>query len=258
MIDRGEALLAVTGVRSFLERPVGKVTLGQQQEAARMADKLRLLASKLVLGTLEADAMPDEPIAYDALLDAFAEPPDDDQLAMAISNMPPADHDDAGAYLAAAGRAWAYLQSRYPIAPERGLLGATPLRPSDIALTKFEFELLIVDKPLGVFGLIDSGALLAPQVRCLTTVYPSLHGAIVQAIAERITAQQARGPGYEPPFTLALSTLTGSPHVDPVVTRGLAAAAQSRAAAAQQARSQQPQQNRAAEMSRPPSERSDL
>jgi hypothetical protein len=257
MIDRGELLLSVTGIKPVLTRPVKPVTVGQIREAGDVPARLRLLASKFVLGTLEADAMPDDPVAYDALLDAFSEAPDEDQLAAMIANIPAADHDDASAYLACSGRAWAYLQGRYPIAPERGLLTATPRRPSDMALTAFEFELLIVDQPLGVFGLIDSGALLGPQVKALAACYPELHQAIAEAIVDRVQVQQAREPSYEPPFSLALSTLTGAPHVDPVVTRGLAAASQSRAQAAQQARQQQPQQSRAATMVSPPSQRSE-
>jgi hypothetical protein len=257
MIDRGECIMAVTGVRPFLTRPPGKVTTGQLNQADDVPAKLRLLASKLVLGTLDADAMPDDAVDYDGFLDAFTMPPDEDQLAAVIGNFPPADHDDAGAYLACAGRSWAYLQGRYPVAPERQLLGSVQRPPSEMALTQFEFELLIVDKPLGVFGLVDSGALLAPQARALASCYPTLHAAIVDAIGDRIAAEQARAPSYEPPFSLALSTLSGSPHIDPTVTRGLAAASAYKQQAAQQARAQQPQESRMANMLSPPSARAD-
>lgn len=257
MIDRGEALLAATGVRGVITKTLGKVTQAQRQEAAGIDARIKLLASKLVLGTLEAgDEQPGDPFDYDGMLHDFSEAPDADQLAKMVAGFPVEDEDDASAFQACAGRAWRYLLGRYPVSIQRKLVGAVNMPPSSLALTAFEFELLIVDKPLAVFQLVDTGALLAPQVKALVACYPTLHASVLEAIADRVETEAAEHPDYEAPFALALSTLSGAPYLDPIVTRGLAAAGASRA---QQKAQQQGRQSpdRTAQATAPPSRAND-
>lgn len=257
MIDRGEALLSATGVRGVIEKTLGKITQAQRDEAAGIDARVQLLAAKLVLGTLGAgDEQPGDPFDYDGMLRDFSEPPDADQLAKMVAGFGPADEDDASAFQSCAGRAWRYLLGRYPVAVEQNLIGAVNRPVSSMALTAFEFELLIVDRPLAVFHLIDSGALLLPQAKAFVACYPTLQQAVIDAIQDRVTNETAEHQDYEPPFALAISTLVGAPYVDPVVTRGLAAAAQSRAAdKAQQQASRPPQTDRTAAATAPPSRR---
>lgn len=256
MIDIGESLLAVIGMRSVMSQDVERVTAPMWNEARSMDSKVRLLAAKLVLGTLDGENAGGAPVNYDRMLDELVEPPAIPQLMAMIESFPPDAHDEAGAFLMTAGRAYQYLRGLYPVDVDRQLLGGKNLPPSDMALTAFEFVLEAVDRPLSAFDLLDSGALLSTQAKALAACFPTLTRAVIMAILERITRERVREPEYEPPFSLALSTLMGAPYIDPKTSAAMGAASQMEQAKQQQAQQGQPQPSSATAMTAPPSARS--
>lgn len=249
MIDRGEALVAVVGMRRVIDRSLKYITIEDRERAVRLEAKIDTLAAQLVNGTLpESD--PGSPADYDDLLTNLSEPPTVDQLEVMISSLPGEDHDDAAAFLAVAGGCWKYLQASLPIVVKRSLYGAQNLPPSGVALTTFEFLLQVIDDPLCVFELMSTGALLRSQGAAVLGCFPSIHGAIVQAVTERMLGDETDGP-----IAMALSALTGMPYQDPQVTMAMAATDQAQAVKeqAQQQRQQQPQESRVGQMVAPPS-----
>lgn len=250
VIDRGEALLAIVGMRPVLDRSLTYITVEQRERARRIQTRVELLAAQLINGTLSGDDAP-TPVDYDDLLFKLTEPPTPEELEKMIRSLPGEDHDDASAFLAAAGNAYRYLQANLPIVVKRNLLGAENLPPSDLALTTFEFLLEVIDKPLATFDIMATGALLRSQGNALKACYPTLHQAMVQAISGRLGGNE-----YDGVACLSLSALTGAPYQDPKVTAALAMADQAQAIKEQAARQQQPpQKDRVAEMGAPPSAR---
>jgi len=249
VIDRGEALVAVVGMRRVLDRSLKYITIEDREKASRLEARVDLLAAQLVNGTL-SEYEPTSPSDYDDLLANLSEPPTPTQLQTMIASLPGEDHDDAAAFLAVAGGCWKYLQASLPIVVKRSLYGAQNLPPSGVALTTFEFLLQVIDDPLCVFELMNTGALLRSQGAALKACFPSIHGAIVQAVTERMLGDETDGP-----IALALSALTGMPYQDPKVTQAMAATDQAQAAKeqAQQQRQQQPQESRVGQMVAPPS-----
>ncbi len=251
MIDRGEALVAVVGMRRVIDRSLKYITLEERAKADRLEARIEALAVQLCNGSLSGAEMP-SPIDYDSLLTNLTEPPTPEQLEQMIRSIPGEDHDDAAAFLAVAGGVWKYLGSTLPIVVKRNLYGAENLPPSDMMLTKFDFLLQVLDDPLVTFDLMANGALLRMQGTALQACYPSIHDAIASAVATRMVTEE-----YDPQVCLSYSALTGLPYQDPQVTMALAATDQAQAAkeqaAAQQARSQQPKESRVAQMTGPPS-----
>lgn len=249
MIDRGEALVAVVGMRRVIDRSLKYITIEQRERAARLETRIDLLAAQLINGTLSEYDAP-EPFDYEDMLKYLSEPPTVDELEQFIRSLPGEDHDDKAAFLAVAGGTWKYLQACLPIVVKRGLYGAQNLPPSGVALCTFEFLLQVLDDPLCAFELMATGALLRNQGAALLACFPSIHGAIVSAIATRMS-----GDEYDGPVSLALSALGGLPYQDPKVTQAMAATDQAQAIKeqAQKARPQQPQESRLGQMAALPS-----
>lgn len=249
MIDRGEALVAVVGMRRVIDRSLKYITIEEREKATRLEARIDALAAQLCNGSLSGAEMP-SPIDYDDLLVQLTEPPTADELQLMIRSLPGEDHDDAAAFLAVAGGVWKYLGASLPIVVKRGLYGAENLPPSDVALCTFDFLLQVLDDPMCAIELMANGALLRSQGQALQACFPSIHGAIVAAVSSRMV-----GDEYDPVIGLSLSALMGAPYQDPQVTQALAATDQAQAVKeqAQQARAQQPKESRAAQMVAPPS-----
>ena len=251
MIDRGEALVAVVGMRRVIDRSLRYITVEEREKAVKLEARIDAMATQLCNGTLSTVDTP-QPVDYDSLLTRFTEPPTTDELQMMIRSIPGEDHDDAAAFLAVAGGVWKFLGSMFPIVVKRNLYGAENLPPSDVALTRFDFLLQVLDDPLVTFDLMAQGALLRMQGQALQACYPSIFYAIVSAISTRVLSTE-----YDPMVCLQLSALTGAPYQDPQVTMAMAATDQAQAvkeqAQAQQARSSQPKESRTGQMMAPPS-----
>jgi hypothetical protein len=249
VIDRGEALVAVVGMRRVIDRSLKYITIEEREKADRLEARIGALAAQLCNGTLSGADMP-SPIDYDDLLTNLTEPPTVDELQMMIRSIPGEDHDDAAAFLAVAGGVWKYIGSTFPIVVKRNLYGAENLPPSDMMLTKFDFLLQVLDDPMVTFDLMANGALLRMQGQALQACYPTIHDAISSAVALRMI-----GDEYDPQVCLAFSALTGAPYQDPAVTQSMAMTDQAQALKeqAQQARQQQPKESRTAQMTAPPS-----
>ena len=242
MIDPGEALLATVGIRPLLTKETERITAPQLHRAADMEGAIDRLASKLTRGELGGEVEMGEPFEYDRMLRALAEGPDEAQIQGMLDSLPPAAHDTAAAFLMAAQRALDYLRQQFPISLQRDLTTTQNLPPATMLQAKFETVLALLDRPLAVFDLLDTNALLGSQARALKAVFPTIYQAVLQALGARDAYEHSRSASYVPHFAPALATLTGAPRTDQATATALKASAADRAQrkAQQAARASQP------------------
>jgi hypothetical protein len=219
-IAPGEAILAVVGIRPLLTDAVERITAPMWREISQLGRTVHQQAVGLVRGNLDrAKAYP--AVDYDSALKAFSAPPAPAQIEAMLRDVP------AGAdlpFLAAAARAYNYLRGEYPICVERTVFGVNQLEPGDFAMGRFEDQLEIIDRPLSVFGMIESGRLTTKQAAAMQGVYPTLYKEIAVDVVSACMQEKADHPSWEPEFGRGLSVLLGVPGIDPNLRAQLAAA----------------------------------
>lgn len=217
-IDPAECILAVVGIRPLLSAEVERITRPMWTEIERLDRTIREQSKALADGHVDREkAYPQ--IDYEPTLKAFSSPPKPDQVEAMLQDIP-AGQDLP--FLAAAARAYNFLRGQYPICVERTVFGANQLEPGDFALGAFEDLLQVIDQPLSIFGMIESGRLTTKQAAAMQAVYPTLYPEIAIEVVGACMAKKGDQPGWEPEFGRGISVLLGIPGVDP----GLLAALQ--------------------------------
>lgn len=218
-IDPGERILAVVGVRPLLTEEVERITRPMWDEINSLEFRVHRLAQQLARGELEADDTYPA-VDYEPFLDAFASPPDPDQVAEMLDDVPFAA---CVPFLGTAAKAYNYLRDHFPISVERTVFGATNLPPSSLALGAFEDLLEVLDRPLAVFSMIAEGRFTSRQAAALNAVYPTLYAEVATAIVTATMFERGAHPDYAPDFGRGLSVLLGVPGLDPKIATNLAA-----------------------------------
>lgn len=219
-INPGEAILAVIGIRPILSREVERITAGQWREIFGLQRTLEKRSRELARGNLDrAEAYPE--IDYEPTLDAFTRPPEPAQIEAMLQDIP---MSASIPFLVSAARAYNYLRGQFPISVERTVFGVNQLEPGEFALGMFEDLLEIVDRPLSIFQMIESGRLTTKQAAAVQQVYPTLYSEIAVQVVLACTGEKAVSDSWEPDFERGLSVLLGVPGVDPNLRTQLAAA----------------------------------
>jgi hypothetical protein len=218
-IEPGEAILAVVGVRPLLTDEIERITRPMWTEIERLDRTIHEMAEGLANGRTNRDkAYPS--VDYEATLKAFSRPPAPAQIEAMLADVPPgADMP----FLAAAARAYNLLREQYPICVERTVFGANQLEPGPFALGMFEDLLEIVDKPLSIFGMIESGRLTTKQAAVMQSAYPTLYPEIAIEVVGACMAKKGDNPNWDPQFGRGMAVLLGIPGVDPGLRQALAA-----------------------------------
>jgi hypothetical protein len=203
--------LAVVGVRSLLTKEVERIRSSEWRQVARLDVEIHRLAQKLARGELDkAETYPE--VDYEPALHAFSEPPEPKQIEAMLQDIPVRV---AVPFLTAAARAYNYLRGQFPIAVEHTVFGAVQLEPGDFALGMFEDLLEIVDRPLMVFQMAETGRLTTKQAMAMQTVYPTLYKEIVVEIIMACMAEKGDHPeSWQPDFDRGMSVLLGIPGLD--------------------------------------------
>lgn len=250
-IDPGEAILAVIGVRPLLSKAIERIRAPQWHAIARLDRDIHRHAGDLVRGNLDrATAYPE--VDYVPTLKAFSRPPDPAQIEAMLQDIP--DVADMP-FLSTAARAYNFLRGEYPIAVERTAFGVNQLEPGDFALGMFEDMLEVIDRPLSVFGMVESGRLTTKQAAAMQAVYPTLYPEIVTEVVGACMQHKGDHPDWDPEFGRGISVLLGVPGIDP----GLRAALQAPPPEAQKPQPQQmPAKSRRARLIATKSDRLDL
>jgi hypothetical protein len=218
-IEPGEAILAVVGIRPLLSGEIERIAAPMWRQISRLDVEIDRHAKELVKGSLErATAYPE--VDYEPTLKAFSKPPEPAQIEAMLADIPAmADLP----FLAASARAYNFLRGEYPICVERTVFGANQLEPGDFALGSFEALLEVVDKPMSVFGMIESGRFTTKQAATMQAVYPTLYPEIAIAVTGACMAEKAEKPTWEPEFGRGISVLLGVPGIDPGLLAALSA-----------------------------------
>lgn len=210
VIDPGESLLCVTGVRPVVTKKVETIDAQQRKQARQLPQVLQKLSRQLINDELTAPGQI-EPYSYNDLLDALTTGLDEQQLADMVDTI---RSGDLGlAYTTVAHRAVQYLQAVLPKSIYQTQASAQNLQISDPDWWGFQEQYELLDNPLSVFDLMASGELRPSHVHCLRTVYPTLGVAIDDALDDAIATEVGRKKSFELPLYVdfGVATWRGDP-----------------------------------------------
>ncbi len=212
-IDPAEAISAVVGIRPLLTKQFERITAGQWEQIGGIEKTIYRLARDLARGQLDPAEFP--AINYDRYLDALSSEIDPEQVSAIVQQFPLELHDVTTAYFGQVGKTLRFLRGKFPISTYKSIFGDQNLPPSETQIFAFEDMLEIVDQPLAVFSMVDTGRLTSDMALAMMQIYPSLYKAVVTAIVQRVALEGARqGDDFDPHFGPALAVLLAVPGLD--------------------------------------------
>jgi hypothetical protein len=221
-VDPAEAIAAVVGVRPLLTSTFERITAPMWDQIGGIEAKIYRLARDLARGKLDHAEFP--VVDYDQFLDALSEEVDPAQIESIVAQFPLELHEVTTDYLGQTGKELRFLRGKFPISQVKTVFGAQNVPPSDTAVFAFEDVFEVVDRPLTVFEMVDSGRLTSDQALALMQLFPSLYKAIVTAIVQRVVLEgAAQGDDFDPHFGPGLAVLLAVPGVDPTLRQQLQA-----------------------------------
>lgn len=207
IIDKGEALLAVTGIRRVIDASSQEVPTEQVKESRAMAKTIRGLAKSLVMGEVPPPGKVGSK-SYKRLLDELTQSIDVDAMHDQVRS-----GDLALAWVTAATRGYAFLQSALPKNLYNTQVSTMNLDVNDVDLWNFEELLDLIDQPLRLFNMIATGEIRLSQVQAVRMVYPTLCLCVDESIVDAITDQLVKDKEFELPVSVefGVATWRGSP-----------------------------------------------
>lgn len=240
-----ETALAVLGIRPIISRSLERVKRSQFDEMGNLPKEISRLAKSVA-----RDGMAEVPLDranYRTMLRELSEGIKPNELQAIVEAFPADHHALAGAFLAFAVQLIQQLQKMLPRSVMQTYAGYRDLVPSDVAIWRFANILAVLDKPLTVFSLMGTGALLKSQVGAVRLVYPTLSACIDQAMQEAVLDERSAKKTYElaPRAEMGARVWSGTPRIDPKTLSALQANTQ--AAKDQQAAQKQQIADRASQ-----------
>lgn len=215
-------MLAVIGVRSFLDGSFQRISAPEWDQIGGLDKTVHRMARDLVRERLDHEPAP--AVDYNDVLHALSEDADPAIIDRIVASFPPAAHDAATAFLAQLGKALRFLRGKLPISTYRDVFGAENLPPAETQVFAFEDLLELVDRPLAVFEMVDTGHLTSEMAVALMQLYPTLYAKVVGEIVVRCAVEKAEHPNaFDPKFGPALAVLLAVPGVDPELRQQLQA-----------------------------------
>lgn len=222
----GESLLAILGIRPFLERQHPRVTLALHRQAMRLPMDMRREVRAYLddekpdgrVGKGKRDAFP-----YLQILDQLSRPVEPNDLENMIdAHQEPTDALDVVIPLV---RALAFLSGAAPRRSKQTLTGVDMLPPSDQDVERFRRKFVVVNNPMTILARLRAGQLLTDEVVSLVSCYPALYQALDDVIGEELGAWKARHPKADLPIAKErqLSLLLQTSTADPGLTRDMQA-----------------------------------
>jgi hypothetical protein len=206
--------------KPFLERPINalgaKAAVDYVAQASRGLSALKEGVSRLftpgaeILGKHTLPSQSDRD-SLQKSLDAMQDPDKAVKMAPLLGEYLPAHKDALGM---TAGAATTYFASLKPTSTQASPMD-TPTPHSVIAQKQYNRALDIAQKPLMVLQHIKDGTLLPGDIQTLQTLYPALHGAMIQHITAELTK-----PGVTVPYAqrTSLNTFVGGKPLDSTMT----------------------------------------
>jgi hypothetical protein len=196
-IDSAEIIIATLGMRPIISREIEKPTQAQMMSIADFPARIIRLAKKLVAGSLpEIDDMP--AVQYDKMLNDLTMPFEPEQAMETIGKFPGDEQVKLDA-MDIAKKAFDLLRDVLPMSVYQTTNNTVNLAISDPQWWQWQEALELLDKPLNVFNLIETGEILPSQVAAMREIYPTICGAIDSAIQDATTEAMSRVQSFELP-----------------------------------------------------------
>ncbi len=196
-LDSAEVIIAVLGMRPIISRTIEKPTKTQMDAIADFPSRITRLAKKLTNGSLpELDEMPS--VQYEQMLTDLTMPFNPDQIESTISKFP-GDEETRMEAMDIAKKAFDLLRDVLPMSVYQSMSSTVNLAISDPQWWQWQETLELLNKPLNVFNLIETGEVLPSQVTAMREIFPTICAAIDTAIRLAVADEIASVKSYELP-----------------------------------------------------------
>lgn len=192
-----ELMLASIGIRPIITRKVEKISRADLNEMVTMPSAIVRLSRQIVQGEQFETTFGKD--SYRDLLTDLARGWDYDQAQEMLEKVPTDYHVIASAVLVKASSLIAEMDKDYPTSTYVTLSGETKLAISDKKSYSFFSILECIDRPLVVFELMSTGAILQSQVNAIREVYPTMAKNIDAALLDSISRARAAKQSFQLP-----------------------------------------------------------
>ncbi len=195
MISPAEATLAVIGLRTIISDKVERITKPTLDRIDGLEKEIKRLSRDLVNDKLTETFYSD--LNYRAMLRQLANGVNLQQVQAMADQFPTEYRDVANAMTISASHVIQTLSGMIPTSVYTTVAGPTTLLPDDMKLWSFVSILEVLDNPLMVFPLMNTGALLRSQATAVRQLYPTLSGEIDAAILDSTIKAKANRKSFE-------------------------------------------------------------
>lgn len=219
----GESLLAVIGIRRFLDREHPRVTVPFHERADRIPKEMGKQIRAFIEGEEpeKAELPEGKAFSYMEIMKALSRPVETHDLEAMIDSHKEPEH--ALDLLIPLSRALAYLNGICPRRSKVTLAGAENLMPSDQDVSKFRRLFAVVNDPMTILRRLQSQILLSDEVTAFIAVYPALYQVLFNAAGTEIANMNARGKKLPYRKEKQLSLLLQIAATDPAMVADLQA-----------------------------------
>lgn len=187
--------MAVIGLRAIVSKKVERIKREQLDRIDGLEKKVTSTARDLVNDKLTATFYSD--LNYRAMLRDLSEGFDLKQVQEMADHFPPEYRDIGLALTAQSTQVIEALMKMVPTSSYETITGAKALLPSDVKVWRFVSILEVLDDPLLVFPLMNTGALLRSQATAVRQLYPTFSAAVDAALFEATVKAKAKRRSFE-------------------------------------------------------------
>jgi len=195
MISPVEACLAVVGLRPIISAKVEKIRASTLERIDGLEREVQRLARQMIRNELTDTFYSD--LNYRAMLKDLARGVEVDQVQAMADAFPPQYRDVGHALSITASQVIKTLSDMVPKSVYTTVAGPTSLLPDDVKLWSFVSILEVLDNPLIVFALMNTGALLRSQATAVRQLYPTLSADIDAAILDATVKAKTKSKAFE-------------------------------------------------------------
>lgn len=246
-----EAAMAVIGLRAIVSKTVERIKADQLKRIDGIEKEVTRLARDVVNDKLTETFYSD--LNYRATLRDLSEGFDLKQVQEMADHFPAQYRDIGLALTAQSSEVIAALMKMVPTSSYETITGAKSLLPSDVKVWRFVSILEVLDDPLLIFPLMNTGALLRSQASAVRKLYPTLSAAVDAALFDATVKAKAKKRSFElaPRAEVGVQAwISTSPTASPAVAAQRKARLQASQTVVQKAKADQEQRKAKAQAER--------
>lgn len=197
-LDPAEALLAIVGVGPAVGDPMPKITMEMLHQAIAVPRAIKQGAKALAFGETVKYRIPARAYKWEKLHDNLSVPMTEKALDAVHDAFPPVAQSIDGDFQTLLQNVHQHLADLFPIQVHKTFLGDRYVEPDSLSTFGFYNQLNLLMKPLEIFSLIGSAAILKSQTKPFRDLFPTLAEEIDQEIWNAL-AEAALVKSYELP-----------------------------------------------------------